>query len=172
MHVASISNEIFLILKNKNKQYTAVDCERMVNVIKYVSNNLDEQISFKKIVSGKGQVGIGNMGVLRMGINFQKGKNYKGLLRVKNQTAYTLYVAILNADGTVKLTEKAINLKASPDVFQKVEFDLTPSKSHTKGRFAIILNEPGEVTLGHAFLQPGTYYRIYALLEKPYLGNL
>ena len=49
MHVASISNEIFLIVKNENKQYTAVDCQRMVSIIKYISNNLDEQISLKKI---------------------------------------------------------------------------------------------------------------------------
>jgi alpha-N-arabinofuranosidase len=113
-----------------------------------------------QFVSGKGEVGLDNMGVLRMGINFQKGKNYEGLLRVKNKKALTLYVALLNANGTVKLIEKAIPIKASPDSFQKIEFELTPSKSDTKGRFAIILKEPGEITLGHAFLQPGKWGRV------------
>lgn len=117
----------------------------------------DQKIQF---VSGKGEVGLDNMGVLRMGINFEKGKNYQGLLRIKNQKAGTIYVALLNADGTVKLTEKALPLKASPDSFQKVEFELTPSKSDVKGRFAIILKQPGEVTLGHALLQPGKWGRV------------
>lgn len=113
-----------------------------------------------QFVSGKGEVGLDNMGVLRMGINVEKGKNYEGLLRIKNPKACKLYVALLNAAGTVKLIEKEISLKASPDGFQKVEFDLIPTKSDTKGRFAIILKEQGEITLGHAFLQPGTWGRV------------
>ena len=130
----------------------------------------DQKMQF---VSGHGEVGIDNMGVLRMGINFQKGKNYEGLLRVKNPKACTLYVTLLNADGTAKLTEKAISLKASPDAFQKVEFDLLPSKSDTKGRFAIILKEPGEVTLGYAFLQPGTWGRVNgAPLRKEFVDQM
>ena len=130
----------------------------------------DQKMQF---VSGQGEVGIDNMGVLRMGINFQKGKNYEGLLRVKNPKACTLYVALLNTDGTVKLTEKAISLKASPDAFQKVEFDLIPTKSDTKGRFAIILKEPGEVTLGHAFLQPGVWGRANgAPLRKEFVDQM
>ena len=130
----------------------------------------DQKIQF---VSGKGEVGVDNMGVLRMGINFQKGKNYEGLLRVKNPKACTLYVALLNADGTVKLTEKAISLKASPDAFQKIEFDLIPTKSDIKGRFAVIMKEPGEVTLGHAFLQPGVWGRANgAPLRKEFVDQM
>ena len=130
----------------------------------------DQKMQF---ISGKGEVGIDNMGVLRMGINFQKDKNYEGLLRVKNPKACTLYVGILSADGTTKLTEKAINLKASPDSFQKVEFNLTPTKSDTKGRFAIILKEPGEVTLGHAFLQAGEWGRVNgAPLRKEFVDQM
>jgi alpha-N-arabinofuranosidase len=117
----------------------------------------DQKMQF---VSGKGEVGLDNMGVLRMGINFEKGKNYEGLLRIKNQKAGTIYVALLNADGTVKLTEKAITLKASPNSFQKIEFELTPSMSDAKGRFAIILKQPGEITVGHAFLQQGKWGRV------------
>lgn len=113
-----------------------------------------------KFVSGNGEVGLDNMGLMRMGINFQEGKNYEGELRVKNPKAGDLYVALLNSDGTIKLAEKAIAIKASPNGFQKVEFELIPSKSDTKGRFAIIMKHPGEVTLGYAFLQPGTWGRV------------
>ena len=117
----------------------------------------DQKIQF---ISGTGEVGLENSGLLRMGINFQEGKNYEGILRVKNPKACDLYVAILNEAGTEKLAEKAIWINASPNTFQRIEFELTPARSDIKGRFAIILKEPGEVTLGYAFLQPGTWGRI------------
>jgi alpha-L-arabinofuranosidase len=117
----------------------------------------DQQIEF---ASGSGEVGLDNMGLLRMGINFQEGKNYEGLIRVKNPKACDLYVAILNSDGSVKLAEKALSLKASPDTYQKIEFELIPNKSDTKGRFAVILKKPGMITLGYAFLQPGLWGRV------------
>ncbi len=117
----------------------------------------DQKIQF---VSGSGEVGIENMGLLRMGINLQEGKNYEGILHLKNPKSGDLYVALLSADGTEKIAEKAISLSASPDAFQKVTFDLVPSKSDTKGRFAVILKTPGEVTLGYAFLEPGTWGRV------------
>jgi alpha-L-arabinofuranosidase len=100
------------------------------------------------------------MGLLRMGINFKEGKNYEGLLRVKNAKAGNLYITLLGADGKEKLAEKAIKINASPNTYQKIEFELVPNKSDTKGRFAVILKEPGEVVLGYAFLQQGAWGRI------------
>jgi alpha-N-arabinofuranosidase len=117
----------------------------------------DQKIQF---VSGSGEVGIENMGLLRMGINLQEGKNYEGLLRVKNPRACDLYVALLNEDGTEKLAEKPVKLNASPNAFQKVEFEMVPSKSDTRGHFAVIMKEPGEVTLGYAFMQAGEWGRV------------
>jgi len=117
----------------------------------------DQKIKF---VSGTGEVGLDNSGLLRMGINFQEGKNYEGILRIKNPKSCDLFVALLNADGTEKLAEKVIRINASPNAFQRIEFELIPSRSDTKGRFAVILKEPGELTLGYAFLQPGTWGRI------------
>lgn len=113
-----------------------------------------------KFASGTGEVGIDNMGLLRMGINFEAGKNYEGTLRVKNDKDCNLYVALLNSDGTQKLAEKEIKIKASKGTYQKVDFELVPDKSDKKGRFAVILKETGEVVLGYAFLQPGTWGRV------------
>ncbi len=117
----------------------------------------DQQIQF---VSGNGEVGIDNMGLLRMGINIQEGKNYEGLLRIKNPKACNLYVVLLDSIGATKLAEKVIRLKPSADAYQKVEFELTPAKSDIRGRFAVILKEPGMITLGYAFLQPGLWGRV------------
>jgi alpha-N-arabinofuranosidase len=113
-----------------------------------------------RFVSGAGEVGIDNMGLLRMGINLQEGKNYEGILRIKNPASCKLFVALLNESGTKKLAEKEISLKASLAAYQRVEFDLVPSKSDIKGRFAVILKNPGEITLGYAFLQPGLWGRV------------
>ncbi|HLN20369.1 MAG TPA: alpha-L-arabinofuranosidase C-terminal domain-containing protein [Bacteroidales bacterium] len=113
-----------------------------------------------RFVSGEGEVGLDNMGLLRMGINFQDGKNYEGVLRVKNLSACTIYVSLLKNNGIEKLAEKAIQLKASPSSYQRVEFDLVPSGSDPEGRFAISLKEPGEIVLGYAFLEPGEWGRV------------
>jgi alpha-N-arabinofuranosidase len=110
--------------------------------------------------SGSGEVGIDNMGLLRMGINLEEGKNYEGTLRVKNAKECNLYVALLNTDGKRKLAEKVIKIKASPDKYQKVDFELIPDGSDRQGRFTVILKEPAEIVLGYAFLQPGTWGRV------------
>jgi len=113
-----------------------------------------------KFVSGSGEVGIENNGLLRMGINLQEGKNYEGILRIKNPRSLDIHLALLASDGKEKLSEKTVRINASPNSFQRVDFELIPSRSDTEGRFAVILKEPGEITLGYAFLQPGKWGRI------------
>lgn len=117
----------------------------------------DQKMQF---ISGVGEVGIENSGLLRMGINLQEGKNYEGILRVKNPGTCDLYVALLGSDPKEKLAEKVIRINPSPNSFQRIDFELIPSRSDTKGRFAVILKEPGEITLGYAFLQPGLWGRV------------
>ncbi|HLN20364.1 MAG TPA: hypothetical protein VK213_04700 [Bacteroidales bacterium] len=113
-----------------------------------------------EFVSGEGEVGIDNMGLFRQGIDLRAGKNYEGTLRVKNPSATDLSVALISSDGKIKLAEKTLSLKPSPDAFQKVDFELIPGDSDHKGRFAVILKQPGKVTLGYAFLQPGPWGRV------------
>jgi len=117
----------------------------------------DQKMQF---ISGVGEVGIENSGLLRMGINLQEGKNYEGILRVKNPRTCDIYVALLGSDPKEKLAEKVIRINPSPNSFQRIDFELIPSRSDTKGRFAVILKEPGEITLGYAFLQPGLWGRV------------
>lgn len=109
-------------------------------------------------VSGSGEVGVDNAGVNRWGINLIAGKPYEGLLRLRADKARAVHVSLRGADGSV-LAEKSIGLEDKSDEYQRVEFALTPAGNDTRGRFAVTLKEPGAITLGYAFLQPGEWGR-------------
>ena len=47
--------------------------------------------------------------------------------------------------------------------WQRLDFTLTPGANDNVGRFALKLKQPGSVTLGHAFLQPGEWGRFKGL---------
>ncbi len=49
MHIASILNVNIFVLQNEEKQSSPFDCERLLNVIKYINSNLDEQITLTQI---------------------------------------------------------------------------------------------------------------------------
>ena len=92
---------------------------------------------------GNGEVGLTNAGLNKMGINLEAGKPYDGILRVKSNSAKTLYLSLRDAQGNV-LAEKPYNLKGDGS-YEKVTFELTPNGSDAKGQFGIALKEKGEV---------------------------
>lgn len=107
---------------------------------------------------GTGEVGLSNHGLYRMGIRFDQGKNYEGVLRVKADKAQTLYVSLRDGQGKV-LAEKSCSLKGN-GTYEKVDFELVPATGATDGSFCISLKSPGRVELGFAFLQPGEWGRV------------
>lgn len=109
-------------------------------------------------VSGAGEVGVENAGLNRSGINLVGGNVYEGVIRVRSTRPITIWISLLDATGSKKLAERAIQMKAAND-YQRVDFTLTPSASDEKGRFAISLKAPAAITLGYAFLQPGPWGR-------------
>jgi len=111
--------------------------------------------------SGKGEVGIYNSGLNKMGIDLQSGKPYDGILRVKSNGAKNVYLSLRDSQGKV-LAEKSYKLKGDGS-FEKIEFELTPKGSDPKGSFGIALKEKGEVELGFAFLEPGEWGRVKGL---------
>lgn len=108
--------------------------------------------------SGTGEVGLTNHGLYRMGIQYEKGKPYDGILRVKAEKPLTIYVSLRNDAGQV-IAEKSCALKAD-GTYEKVTFELTPSEDARQGSFGISLKSPGRVDLGFAFLQPGEWGRV------------
>jgi len=57
--------------------------------------------------------------------------------------------------------EKRLKVPASD--WQKLKFNLKPDTADKTGRFVLKLKRPGSVTVGYAFLQPGTWGRFQGL---------
>ncbi|MDR1746192.1 MAG: hypothetical protein LBR49_02850 [Tannerella sp.] len=108
-------------------------------------------------VDGAGEVGITNHGLYRMGIEFEDGKPYNGILRVKSDQPTTVYVSLRDEKG-VALVEKPYQIKGD-GTYEKLSFELTPAGGALEGSFGVSLKSPGAIALGYAFLQPGEWGR-------------
>lgn len=118
------------------------------------SGKQSQQIAF---TGGSGVVGIENQSLNRWGMNFVKGKSYEGYVYVRSERATEFSVALESKNGSSVYAEKFLKLKAGD--WQRVDFKLTPSAADKAGRFAIKLKQPGVLTIGYAFLQPGEWGR-------------
>lgn len=108
--------------------------------------------------SGDGDFGCDNAGLARSGIALQAGNPYEGFLRVRSAEPVEFFVSLRSDDGRTVLAEQALKTTGGPD-FQRLELSLTPISNDWKGRFAITLKRPGRITVGYAFLQPGSWGR-------------
>ncbi len=111
-----------------------------------------------KMEGGNGEFGLFNRGLNKQGIRFVSGKLYEGVLRVKADTPAVIYLSIRDENGRV-LAENPYNIKGD-GLWEKVTFGLTPTGNTLKGGFGIAMKEKGQIELGFAFLEPGTWGRI------------
>ena len=122
------------------------------------SGDQSQKITF---ASGSGEIGIENQGLNRWGMNFVVGKNYDGYVWARAESPAELFVALESKDGSEVYAEKSLELKAGG--WRRLDFKLTPKASDHAGRFAIKLKQPGSITVGYAFLQPGAWGRFQNL---------
>src|ERR1039458_4512559 len=118
------------------------------------SGNQSQQITF---ASGSGAIGIENQSLKRWGVNFVKGKSYEGYLWARAKSPTEIFVALESTNGSVVYAEKSLKLAAGD--WQRLDFDLTPDAADKAGRFAVKLKQPSSVSMGYAFLQPGSWGR-------------
>lgn len=109
-------------------------------------------------VKGNGEVGIANYGLYRMGIRFDKGKPYDGVLRLKSAKPLTVFLSLRDEKDRT-LVERSYQLKGDGS-YERLPFELTPTESTKKGNFCISLKSEGTLDLGFAFLQPGAWGRV------------
>ena len=122
-------------------------------------------------VDGSGEVGITNHGLYRMGIHFEAGKPYDGIIRLKSNEPATVYVSLRDEKGNV-LAEKPYPVKGD-GTYEKLTFELTPEKEALEGCFGISLKNKGRIELGFAFLQPGEWGRAMGFpLRKTFIDAL
>jgi hypothetical protein len=117
-----------------------------------------QQMSFE---SGKGTFGIENQGLNRWGMGFVADKPYEGYVWVRAEKPVTLCASLESRDGSTKYAETPLNVAAGD--WQRVDFTLTPNAADKGGRLALNLKQPGTITIGHAFLQPGEWGRFKGL---------
>jgi hypothetical protein len=118
------------------------------------SGKQSQQITF---ASGSGAIGVENQSLNRWGMNFVKGKNYEGYFWARANSPMEILVALESRDGSAVYAEKSVQLKAGD--WRRLDFTLTPNAADKAGRFAVKLKQPGSVTLGYTFLQPGAWGR-------------
>ena len=113
--------------------------------------------------SGEGEWGIDNAGLCRWGLRWEKGRPYEGFLRVRGDAGTELCVSLRSADGQTVHALETLRLSASDGEYERIAFELTPADDDPDGRFAITLRQPGAVTVGYVFLQPGAWGRFHNL---------
>jgi hypothetical protein len=125
----------------------------------WFSNSRSQRIVF---TGGHGEIGVDNAGLTRWGLSLREGKSCEGFLRVKTTRPTTFDVSLRSADGNTVHARHTLKTEGKGE-FEKLSFALTPAATDTDGRFAVTLSQPGDITLGYAFLQPGDWGRFQGL---------
>ncbi len=117
---------------------------------------------------GSGAVGLENRGLNRQGLVLHALRDYHGYAWVRMPTVVPFTVQLQQADGTILASQDchpgagtqqltAATNGGTPALWQRFDFTLTPTAETTTGRFAIMLTQPGQMTIGHVFLEPGSW---------------
>jgi hypothetical protein len=122
------------------------------------SGHQSQRITF---ASGAGEIGIENQGLNRQGLHVQRGKVYEGFVVVRAPVPTAFYVALESHDGAQIYAERRLTAPAGN--WQRLDFKLTPNATDANARFALKLKQPGSMTVGYAFLQPGAWGRFKGL---------
>jgi alpha-L-arabinofuranosidase len=113
------------------------------------------------MIGGSGELGVENRGLNRWGMHFVGGKPYEGYVWLRSREAAEVWVALESGDGADGLAEARLDVAGGD--WKRFDFSFTPGKTVSGGRFAIKLKRPGDVAVGHAFLQPGEWGRFKGL---------
>ncbi|WP_161604741.1 family 16 glycoside hydrolase [Roseiconus nitratireducens] len=108
--------------------------------------------------NGSGAIGVANRGLNRWGMTFRQAKPYQGYVWLRSESSTAVSVSLENSDGTRRLATQRLSVDA-PEGWERYELALTPSDEVLDGRVVIRLEQPGQLDLGHAFLQPGPWGR-------------
>ncbi len=117
-----------------------------------------------EFTAGAGAVGIANAGLNRWGMNFQAGKPYEGHVWARADEPARISLACQGGDGQRNLGQTSFEVRGTE--WTRHDFSITPQASDDRGRFSIMLESPGAIELGHAFLQPGPWGRFHNLPDR------
>jgi hypothetical protein len=104
---------------------------------------------------GSGVIGLANQGLNSWGMNFVASNEYDGCLDVRADAPTPITLALESSNGITVYAQT--NLLVASNTWEHLNFALTPSTGDGDGRFAITLTQAGSVTVGYAFLEPGSW---------------
>lgn len=99
-------------------------------------------------LGGDGEAGIANRGLNRWGIAVRKGNAYPGSLYLRGNAE--VRVSLQSADG--KQVHASQDLTVSGSGWSKAAFTLTSATTDANARFAITLDQPGEIAVDQIVL--------------------
>jgi hypothetical protein len=121
-----------------------------------------QRITFE---AGRGEIGVENRGLNRWGMYFVPRRPYEGYLWLRADKPVEVVAALESGDGGRVYASTRLKIPAGD--WRRMDFTLTPEGTDGTdkgaGRFAIKLDCPGSVVVGHAFLQPGPWDRFWGL---------
>ena len=126
----------------------------------------DQRLTF---VSGTGSISVNNMGLNRMGMNLEGGKDYNGYFYAKSATPLKVYLAFENKNGTVRYAETEVTVSGD---YKKYSFSLVPNTSDDTGRFVIEIRSVGTLDIGYVFLEPGEWGLYKGLSVRRDIGEM
>jgi hypothetical protein len=110
---------------------------------------------------GLGKISIDNKGLNRWGMYFVAGQPYEGYLWLRADEPVEVIAALEKGDGSRVYAQARLAVAAGD--WRRFDFTMTPDATDKAGRFAVKLDRPGSVVVGHAFLQPGPWGRFKGL---------
>lgn len=122
------------------------------------SGSQSQRIAFE---AGAGAVGVANRGLNRRGMSFEAGQPYEGYVWARADAPATLQVSAESGDGARTYAEAVVRVEGED--WSRYDFKIIPNATDPDGRLALTLREPGAVTLGYAFFQPGDWGRFRGL---------
>ena len=111
--------------------------------------------------SGQGECGIENRGLNRQGLGLVARRDYQGYAWLRAEKALDLVLALESSDGEKTYGQTKIHVDTAQ--WKRFDFSLTSDATDSAARFAIKLNAPGSLVVGHVLLQPGDWGRFKGL---------
>ncbi|MDD8047586.1 MAG: DUF1080 domain-containing protein [Verrucomicrobiota bacterium] len=142
---------------------TATGTAAMVDDDPFVGRQ-SQRIIFQE---GLGAVGVENRGLNRWGLSVEQGRPYSGVVWLRAALPVPVRMVLESVDGDHEYAAHAlVTGQGASDRLEdwiRYEFTLRPNATDGAARFAILLEGPGAVDVGYAFLEPGAWGRYRGL---------
>jgi alpha-L-arabinofuranosidase len=106
-----------------------------------------------QMTGGAGTVGVVNTGLHNVGLSVREGWRYQGRLYLRGHTAGDVTLALQSRDGT--RTYATQSLQGIATDWKRFDIALTAARTDPAARFALWIDQPGQLVVDQVVLMPG-----------------